>query len=86
MLKFPKKMLEYYFSEGFSHFECNTNNLEKLPNEFKQRIYEEDTDNSEKLMTCTTTIPSTSNILKNLAVNKKFILPIFKDNSMIKRI
>ena len=33
ILKFPKRMLEYYFSKGFTILECNVNNLEKLPNE-----------------------------------------------------
>ena len=65
-------MLEYYFSKGFTLFECNTNNLAKLPNEVKQRIHAEDTENSDQVITCTTTIPSTSNTLKNLAVDKKF--------------
>ena len=72
ILKCPKRMLEYYFSNGFTIFECNNINLEKLPNEVKQRIHAEDTDNSDKVMTCTTTITSTSNTLKNLVVNKSF--------------
>ena len=33
ILKCPKRMLEYYFSKGFTILECNVNNLEKLPNE-----------------------------------------------------
>ena len=39
-------MLEYYFSKVFDILEFNTNNLEKLPNEVKQRIHAEETDNS----------------------------------------
>ena len=70
ILKFPKRMLEYYFSKGFTILECNVNNLEKLPNEVKQIIHAEETDNSDKVMTCINTIPSTSNTLKNLVVNK----------------
>ena len=70
ILKFPKRMLEYYFSKGFTILECNVNNLEKLPNEVKQIIHAEETDNSDKVMTCINTIPSISNTLKNLAVNK----------------
>ena len=36
ILKFPKRMLEYYLSKGFTILECNDINLEKLPNEVKQ--------------------------------------------------
>ena len=46
--------------------------MEKLPNEVKDRIHAEDTDNSDKVMIRSNTIPSTSNTLKNLAVNKNF--------------
>ena len=72
ILKCPKRILEYHFSKVFTLFECNTINLAKLPNELKQRIHEEDKDNYDKVMTCTITIPSTSNTLKNLTVNKSF--------------
>ena len=71
-------MLEYYFSKGFTLFECYTINLEKIPNEVKEIIHAEDTENSDKVMTCTTTIFSTSNTIKNLTVNKKNILPLFR--------
>ena len=70
ILKCPKRMLEYYFSKGFTILELNDNNLAKLTNDVKQRIHAEETDNSDKVITCTKTIPSTSNILKNLVVNK----------------
>ena len=69
ILKYPNRMFEYYFSKGFINFDCNKSNLEKLPYEVKDRIYEEVTDNSDKFMICSTTIPSTSNTLKNLLVN-----------------
>ena len=46
ILKFPKKMLEYYFSKGFAILEYNYNNLEKIPNDIKQRIHAEETDSS----------------------------------------
>ena len=59
ILKFPKMMLEYYFSIWFNILDCNGNNLEKLPNEVKQKIHAEETDNSEKCITCINTIPST---------------------------
>ena len=39
VLKCPKRMLEYYFSKGFTLFYCSSNNLEKLPNEVKDRIH-----------------------------------------------
>ena len=66
--KITKIVLEYYFSKGFTLFECNTNSLEKIPNRGKQIINAEDKENYETVMTCTTTIHSTSNILKNLAI------------------
>ena len=47
-------------------------NLEKLPNEVEEIMCAEDAESSEKFMTCTTTITSTSNTLKNLEVDKKF--------------
>ena len=70
ILKFPKRMLEYYFPKGFAILECNTNNLAKLPNAVKQIIYAEETDNSDYFMTCINTIPSTSNTLKKLLLHK----------------
>ena len=45
----------------------------KIPNEVKDRIHAEDTDNSDKVMIFSTTIPSTSNTLKHLAVDKSFL-------------
>ena len=30
ILKCPKRMLEYYFSKGFTILECNDNNLENF--------------------------------------------------------
>ena len=35
ILKFPKRILEYYFSKGFTILECNVNNLAKIPNDVK---------------------------------------------------
>ena len=70
ILKCPKRMLKYYFSKGFTILECNYNNLAELPNDVKQRTHEEETYNSEKLMTFINTIPSTSNTLKNLLLHK----------------
>ena len=37
-------MLGYYFSKGFTILEYNYNNLEKLPNNIKQRTHAEETD------------------------------------------
>ena len=70
ILKCPKRMLEYYISNGFAILECNYNNLAKLPNDVKPKTHEEETDNSEKFIACINTIPSTSNTLKNLVANK----------------
>ena len=50
--------------------EYHDNNLAKLSNDVKQRTHAEETDNSDNIMTCINTIPSTSNILKNLVENK----------------
>ena len=72
ILKRLKRMLEYYFSKVFTLFDCDTNNLAKLPNEVKYIIHAEDSENSDKVMTCYTTIPSTSNTLKNFVVDKSF--------------
>ena len=72
ILKCPKRILEYYFWKVFTLFECNTINLEKLPNEVKYRIHAEDAENDEKVIICSTTISSTSNILKKLVVNTSF--------------
>ena len=71
ILKCPKRMLEYYFSKGFTILECNANTLEKPPNDVKQGIHAEETDNSDKVMKCINTISSTSNTLKKLVVNKR---------------
>ena len=63
-------MLKYYISKLFAILECNINNLAKLPNEVKQIIHTEATDNSEYVMTCMKTITSTSKELKKLLSNK----------------
>ena len=52
------------------YLEININNLEKLTNDVKQRTYAEETDDSDKVMTCINKIPSTSNTLNNLLANK----------------
>ena len=85
VLKCPKSMLGYYFSKGFNILECNVNNLEKLLNDVKQRINAEETDNSDKFMTCINTIPSTSNTLKNLMVNKSLHSSYIKTESNDKK-
>ena len=84
-LKCPKRMLEYYLSRVFNILDCNVNNLEKLRNEIKHIIHAEETDNSDKVMTCNNIFTSKSNILKNSVVNKSFSLLVLKENSMIKR-
>ena len=72
ILKCPKRIFEYYFSKGFTYFDWNIINLAKLPSEVKDRVHAEYIDNSDKVMICSTTITSTSNTLKNLAVNISF--------------
>ena len=70
ILKCPKRMLEYYLSKGFAILEINFNNFAKLLNEVKQIINEEEIDNSDYVMICINTIPSTSNTLNKLLLNK----------------
>ena len=65
-------MFGYYLSKGFTYYDCTIIKLTKLPSDLKDRIFAEETDNSYKVMICSTTIPSTSNTLKNLAVNTSF--------------
>ena len=43
--------------------------IKRLPSQVKDRFGAEVTINSEKVVLCYTTIPSTSNTLKNLLVN-----------------
>ena len=69
ILKFPNMMFECYFNKEFITIDCNENNLKRLPSEVKDRVSSEVTVNSEKVMICYTTIPSTSNTLKNFLVN-----------------
>ena len=69
ILKFTNRTFVYYFNKGFIIFDYDKNNLERLPSEVKDRVGAEVTDNSEKVMIFSTTIPSTSNTLKNLLVN-----------------
>ena len=57
VLKFPKRMLEYYFSKEFGILERNSNNLKKIPNLEKQRIHAQETHDSDYVITCNTTIP-----------------------------
>ena len=50
--------------------ECNANGFAKLPKEVKQRVHAKETDNSDYIITCINTIPSRSNTLKKLLLNK----------------
>ena len=63
-------MLEYNLSKRFTILECNVNNLEKNSNDVKQIIHAEETDNSDRFMTCINTISYTSNTLNNLVLDK----------------
>ena len=69
ILKFPNRMFEYYFNKGFIIFDCDENKLKSLPSEVRDRVGEDATTNSDKVMICSTNIPSTSNTLKNFLVN-----------------
>ena len=84
-LKFPKRMLQYYFSKVFTYFDCSIISLLKLPTEVKHIINAEDIDNLDRVIICYTTSNSTSNTIKNLAVNKVFHSSYIKKNSMIER-
>ena len=72
ILKFPNRMSEYYFNKGFVIFECDEEHLKKLPSEVKDRVGAEVTVDTYLVMICFTTIPSTSNTLKNFLVNSNY--------------
>ena len=65
-------MSEYYFNKEFVIFECDEVNLKILPSQVKDRVGAEVSVNSDLVMICYTTIPSTSNTLKNLLVNSNY--------------
>ena len=65
-------MSEYYFNKGFIIFDCDEENLKRLPSQVKDRVGAEVAVNSELVMLCYTNIPSTSNKLKNLLVNSNY--------------
>ena len=69
ILKYPNRIFEYYFNKGFIIFDGDLKKIERLPCEIKDIIGAEVKFNSDKFMICSTTIPSTSNTLKNLLVN-----------------
>ena len=78
ILKCSKSKLGNYFSKGFAILECNYNNLAKILKYVKKIDHEEETDNSDKVVTCINIITSTLNTLKNLLVNKSYIFTILK--------
>ena len=45
ILKFTKRLFEYYFSKGFTYFDCIIINLKKLQTEVRVTIHAEDIDN-----------------------------------------
>ena len=65
-------MSEYYFNKGFVIFECDEEHLKKLPSEVKDRVGAEIQVDTDLIMLCFTTIPSTSDTLKNLLVNSNY--------------
>ena len=72
ILKCPHRMSEYYFNKGFVIFDCDEVNLKILPYQVKYRVSAEVAVDSDLVVLCYTTIPSTSNILKNLLVNSNY--------------
>ena len=62
-------MTEYYFNKIFVIFECDEENLKTIPSLVKYRFGAEVAVDLDLVMLCYTTIPSTSNTLKNLLVN-----------------
>ena len=68
ILKCPHRMYEHYFNKGLIIFDFDEDNLKRLPSQVKYRVGAEVTINSEKVLLCYTTIPSTSNTLDNLLV------------------
>ena len=67
-------MSEYYFNKGFVTFDFDEVNLKRLPSLVKDRVGSEVSVDSDLVMLCYTTIPSTSNTLKNLLVNSNYHL------------
>ena len=67
-------MGEYCFNKGFIIFYCDEENLKRIPSQVKDRVGAEVTFNSDKVMLCYTTIPPTSNTMKNLLVNSNYHL------------
>ena len=72
ILKCPHRISEYYFNKGFIIFDCDEVNLKILPYQVKYRVGAEVSVNSDLVMLFHTTIPSTSNTLKNLLVNSNY--------------
>ena len=72
ILKCPNRMSEYYFNKGFVIFECDEDHLKNLPSEVKDRVGAELAVNTDLVMLCFATIPSTSNTLKNLLINSNY--------------
>ena len=72
ILKCPHGMFEYCFNKLFIIFNCDENNLKRLPSQVKDRVGAEVTVNLDKVMIWYTNIPSTSNTLKNFLVNSNY--------------
>ena len=72
ILKCPNRMSEYYFNKGFVILECDEDHLKKLPSKVKDIVGAELKVNTDLVMLCFTTIPSTSNTLKNLVINSNY--------------
>ena len=60
------------FNKRFVIFDCGEVNLKRLPSQVKDIFGAEVAVSSDLVMLCYTTIPSTSNKLKNLLVNSNY--------------
>ena len=54
ILKFPHRMSECYFNKWFIIFDCDEDNLKRLPSKVKDRVGAEVTINPDKVMLCYT--------------------------------
>ena len=72
ILKCPNRMSEYYFIKGFIQLTCDEDHLKTPHVGVKDRVGAELKLNSDLVMLCYTTIPSTSSTLKILYISKDY--------------
>ena len=66
------RIQERYFSKGLVMLKLNSNNLTRIVNKEKERIYAMDMNDSDYVMTCTKEIPFISKIFKKLFLQSDF--------------